>query len=61
MITTYQEDEWERLVGSIAKEVGVPENINVRFNFKNMTLTEVPTQPVKSPTTQDLTKVSHRP
>lgn len=61
MISRYQKDNWNRLVVAIAKEIGIPENINVRLNFQKMTLTEVPDQPVKSPTTQDLTKVPNRP
>lgn len=56
VITAYQEDNWKRLVVAIAKEVGVPDNINVRLDFQKMTLTEVPAPLVQSPTTQDLTK-----
>ena len=56
MVTDYQQDNWRRLVVAIAREVGIPENINVRLDFKNMTLTEVPAPLVQSPTTQDLTK-----
>lgn len=59
VITRYQEEDWRRLVVAIAKEVGVPDNINVRLNFQKMTLTEVPPQPiVQSPTTQDLSKLT---
>ena len=57
VISGYQEDNWKRLVVAIAKEVGIPDDINVRLDFQKMTLTEVPPQPRVSPTTQDLTKV----
>jgi hypothetical protein len=56
VIKRYQEDDWKRLVIAIAKEVGIPENINVRLDFQKMTLTEVPAPLVQSPITQDLTK-----
>jgi len=56
VITDYQQDNWKRLVVAIAREAGVPENINVRLDFQKMTLTEVPAPLVQSPTTQDLTK-----
>ncbi len=61
VITRYQEEDWNRLVVAIAKEVGVPDNIQVRLNFQKMTLTEVPPQPVQSPITQDLTKKPQNP
>lgn len=57
VITDYQQDNWKRLVIAIAEEVGIPDDINVRLDFKKMTLTEVPPPLVHSPTTQDLTKV----
>lgn len=56
VITDYQQGDWKRLVVAIAREVGVPENVNVRLDFQKMTLTEVPAPLVQSPTTQDLTK-----
>ena len=56
VITDYQQGDWQRLVVAIAREVGVPENINVRLSLEKMTLTEVPAPLVPSPTTQDLTK-----
>jgi hypothetical protein len=57
IITRYQEDDWNRLVVAIAREVGVPEKLKVKLDFQKMTLTEVPAPLVQSPTTQDLTKV----
>jgi len=61
VITDYQQDNWKRLVIAIAKEVGVPNDINVRLDFQKMTLTEVPPPLVQSPTTQDLTKKPQTP
>lgn len=61
VITRYQEDNWKRILVAIAKEVGIPEDINVRLDFPKMALIEVPIQPVESTTTQDLTKVPNRP
>jgi len=55
VITDYQKDNWKRIVTAIAREVGVPENINVRLDYQKMILTEVPAPLVQSPTTQDLT------
>lgn len=57
VITRYQEDNWNRILTEIAKELGIPERINIKLNYDAMTFTEVPPQPVQSPTTQDLTKV----
>jgi len=57
VISGYQEDNWKRIVVAIAREVGVPDNISVRLDFKKMTLNEVPAPLVQSPTTQDLSKV----
>lgn len=57
VITRYQEDNWNCILAEIAKELGIPDRINLKLNYNAMTLTEVPPQPVQSPTTQDLTKV----
>ena len=57
VITDYQKDNWKRIVTAIAKEVGIPNNINVRLDFQKMTLNEVPVPLKQSPTTQDLTKL----
>ena len=57
VITNYQEDNWKRMLAEIAQEIGIPKGINVRFDGKTMTFTEVPPEPHVSPTTQDLTKI----
>jgi len=56
VISDYQQDNWNRLVVAIAKEVGIPDDIKLRLDFQKMTLTEVPAPLVQSPITQDLTK-----
>lgn len=57
IIRRYQQDQFLQFLKEIKKELGIPNEIDVRFNGKAMTFIEVPPQPKPSPTTQDLTKV----
>lgn len=51
----YHRDQMKRFLIDIAKELGVPEDIQVRLDGKKFVEVKPPPQP--SPTTQDLTKV----
>lgn len=51
----YHRDQMKRFLVDIAKELGVPQDVNVRLEGKKFVEVKAPPHP--SPITQDLTKV----
>lgn len=57
VVLAYQEGQFMQLLMEIKTEIGIPDEIDVKFDPKNMSFVEVPPELKPSPTTQDLTKV----
>lgn len=57
IVQGYQRDQFMRFLEVIKKELGIPDEIDIRFVPENVSFVEVPPELKPSPTTQDLTKV----